>query len=263
MIETLRRDLPEGCISDLRFDQWRAGELDPELIEELEGHLESCARCQARHDEIEAQAEAFLAAYPKLELPQPEAPRADDGNVVALRAKRARLYAWSGGLVGLAAAAAFALVVGTKGAGDGDELGVRSKGTSRIGFFVKHGEHVREGGDGQVVYPGDQLRFYITSLKPQHVAILSLDGAGAASIYYPAGGTSESVGVLRNHAVDSSVLLDDALGEERLWGIFCEAPFELEPLREALEQNAALPALTGCTVDELSMVKQKAKQAAP
>ena len=258
MLKKLRRELPEGCISDLRFDEWRAGELEPGLIEALESHLESCKRCQARHDQIEAGAEAFLAARPKLELPQPGTASTGEAKVVPLKSKRARLLAWSSGALGLAAAATFAFVVGTQGSGDGagTELGLRSKGASHIGFFVKHGAEVREGADGQVVYPGDQLRFSITSLKAQHVAILSLDGAGVASIYYPGGDTSKPVGVLNNHALESSVLLDDALGKERLWAIFCEAPFELNPLRESLEQHRELPPLTDCSVDELSIVKQ-------
>ena len=59
MLTDLRQELPEGCISDLGFDEWRAGELDYGTIEKYEAHLEHCERCQKRHDAIEAEAEAF------------------------------------------------------------------------------------------------------------------------------------------------------------------------------------------------------------
>jgi hypothetical protein len=254
VLKELRRELPEGCISDLRFDQWRAGEIQPEVIEQLEEHLGNCERCQLRHDAIEAQAEAFLAAQPKLELPEPSP---GEAKAFSVQSKRARLLAYSGGVAGLAAAAAFVLLLGTTGPdGPVAERGIRSKGSSRVGFSIKHGDLVRAGGDGQVVYPGDQLRFSVSSLKSQHLAVFSLDGAGVASVYYPDGDRSKAVGVLRDHSVESSVLLDGTPGEEHIWGVFCDEPFDVEPLREAIERSGALPQLADCTVDEYSLVKK-------
>lgn len=256
MLNDLRPELPEGCISDLTFDEWRAGELEPERIEQLEQHLETCRRCQRRHDAIEAQAERFLEQFPELELPSQ--PAAKPARVISLEHKRARYLAWGSGIAGLAAAAAaFALLLSSPH-GSAPDAGytTRTKGSSRIGFYVKHGDQVRRGGDGQVVQPGDQLRFSVTSNAPQHMAILSLDGANVASVYYPDGPSSVEVGAGRDRPLDKSVLLDDTLGEERLWGIFCPEPFALEPLRTMLARDGRLPELPRCTVDELSIVKE-------
>ena len=88
--------------------------------------------------------------------------------------------------------------------------------------------------------------------------ILSLDGAGVATVYYPAGSRSAAVGVIGAKPLESSVVLDGTLGEEKLFGIFCEEPFELESLRAALARDKRLPPLPRCHVDELSIQKQKA-----
>lgn len=260
MLMELRKELPEGCISDLVFDRWRAGELDPSSIETYEAHLATCERCQRRHDAIEAEAEAFRNEFPRLKLPA----KHPVSQVVELRPKRSRWLAWASGGAALAAAATFALVVHPPANEDAGRLAseqpgtVRTKGSSHIRFFVKHGDQVRRGDDGQVVHPGDQLRFTLTSSKPQHVAIMSLDAARVVSTYYPKSERSAAVGAGREQAVDSSVLLDQTLGKERIWGIFCEAPFELEPLRAALQRQGQLPSLPECTVDELSIVKEAA-----
>ena len=257
MLMNLRRELPESCISDFTFDEWRADELDRDSIERYEAHLETCARCQQRHDAIAAESEAFFEKYPRLELPQAARP---GSKVVPLRAKRNQWLGWASGGVALAAAAVLLLVLrpATDGAPSEQPGNVRTKGSSHIGFFVKHGSEVRRGGDEQVVHPGDQLRFTLTSNKTQHVAILSLDAAGVVSTYYPRGGQSAGVNAVRDQAVDSSVLLDETLGKEQIWGIFCEAPFELEPLRGALQRQGKLPPLPDCSVDAVTIVKAAA-----
>lgn len=256
MLNELRRALPEGCISDLAFDEWRAGELDSETVESYEEHLEHCEHCQQRHDVIEAQAEAFLEKFPSLDKTRTDVSR----EVVTLRRRRSRWLGYASGVLTLAAVAVAFLLVLRPPSGGGEAKNsafrVRSKGGSHIGFFVKHGTEVRRGSDGQVVHPGDQLRFTVTSRALRHVAILSLDGAGVATVYYPRGSSSEALAKLRDQALDSSVKLDDTLGQETIWGIFCDAAFELEPLRQELEQRGRLPPLPECTIDELSIVKE-------
>jgi hypothetical protein len=114
------------------------------------------------------------------------------------------------------------------------------------------------GTDGQQVFPGDRLRFSITTGKPAHVAILSLDGAGVASVYFPQGKTSRSYGTVNGLALDSSVLLDSTLGTEIMWALFCDKEFALEPLRAELERAGRLAVPAGCTLDRHTIVKRAA-----
>jgi hypothetical protein len=49
--------------------------------------------------------------------------------------------------------------------------------------------------------------------------------------------------------------LDATVGEERVVGLFCSSPVELEPLRIQLERGGAL-APEGCQVTRWSFVKR-------
>ncbi len=237
----------EGHISDLKFDQWQAGELSAEQVASLEQHLSDCDRCRGRRTEVEAQAWAFLERYPELEA------RSKRARPARARVRRA-MGGWAAAL-GLAAAGLLLWLARTPpGAGDEADA-TRLKGGDRIGFFVKRGDHVTPGAEGERVHPGDALRFTVSVASPRHFAILSLDGAQVASVYYPTGTRSEALHVARDLPLDSSVTLDDALGTERLFGVFCEEAFELEPLRSELERTGRLPELSQCTVDSLSIVK--------
>lgn len=236
------RPRDEGCLSDLVFDEWHAGELPTERVREAESHLAGCAACSIRRAQLTHERAEFLERRPKLP------------------AQRGRSFrgAWLGG--GLAAAAAVALLVsglrGPSGVGEVSDSGTRVKGSPRLSFFVKRGGAVLEGAPGQQVQPGDRLRFVLTSERPSHVAILSLDGAGAASVYYPSRmNESRPFEALRGHALDEAVELDAVLGPERIYAVFCERAFQLEPLRLRLEAEHELVTPSGCSVDLLELVK--------
>ena len=260
MLEDLRQAPPEGCISDLEFDEWRALELAEHDAARLEQHVKECARCRRRHRQLEAEAAHFLEQYPRFE---PSSTRELHASAWEKKTKlagprRRRVWALSSAGVALAAAAAV-LVVLRPAAMDQRALpDVRSKGGAHVGFFVKRGPRVVVGHDDQVVYPGDRLRFTLSTRSPRHVAILGLDTAKVATIYHPSGSKSERVDAVSAHALDSSVELDSTLGEERIWGVFCPASFEVEPLRRQLEKTGKLTAPAGCTVDLLHLNKEAA-----
>jgi len=271
MLMEWKRERPEGCISDLEFDEWRALELDAGAALALTEHVAGCQRCQQRRALLEAQAAEFLQRFPELDLPAltttKSSVRAKSSTEIAHESShraraRGSIVSWrrgwaiASGLAGLAAAAlALLLLRPVEPASDG-ELGTRIKGSSRLGFFVKRGNQVLPGGDEEVVHPHDLLRFTLTTVRPSHTAILSLDGAGVASVYHPAGAQSQRFGVVRDEALDQSIDLDATLGRERIWAVFCEAPFEVEPLRAQLEADRELKVPAGCTVDQLTLVKQ-------
>ena len=68
--------------------------------------------------------------------------------------------------------------------------------------------------------------------------------------------TSQPLGVVRDWALETAIELDATPGQEMLFGIFCPSPFQVESLRVALAQTGDLPALQGCTVDKLRLVKE-------
>jgi hypothetical protein len=247
MLKSLRPTVADGCISDLTIDAWRAGELDAERTGALEQHLALCEGCRRRQESIAGQASRFWAQAPELRLPA----RAASG-----KAMRRRWLAPSALTFSALAAIVVWLRLPTGSREDPEES--RRKGSSHIAFHVQHEGSVKPGKDGQRVFPGDRLRFSISTGKPAHVAILSLDGAGVASIYFPQGKTSRGFGMVSGQPLDSSVLLDGTLGPERLWALFCDSPFDLEPLRAQLERQGEMTLPAGCSVDQHTIVKQAA-----
>ncbi|XYH94073.1 zf-HC2 domain-containing protein [Sorangium sp. So ce1128] len=274
------RSRPEGCPSDLRFDRLLAGELAPAEEQAARAHLDGCERCAARFVALEAERAAFLAAPPPLRLPPravaPAVPAAPRAVAPAVRRLRARAL-FPAVAATLGAAAVLALVLRTRppagSTGDagptGDdrgarvaqaEQGTRTKGgDGRIGFYVARGEGVVPGGPGEVVHPGDRLQFTYSAAEAGYFALLSVDGARKASIYFPAGPAAAPIQPGEEVPLPSSVVLDETLGAEILYGLFCGAPVDLEPFRAALESAPERPpAPAGCRVDRVLIDKRAA-----
>lgn len=249
MLSKLRPPLADGCLSDLTFARLAAGELAADEQSFVEAHLASCDACSTKKRELDASDAAFLAQAPTFVRRQ--------GNVVRPSAARAWRFLSAGAALAAAAVIALAVRPATQsGEVDGDSVGTRLKGGAHLGFYVARGESVFRGQESETVYPGDRLRFVLSTSAPSHVAILSRDGAGAVSVYYPSGKSSSHFDALRDHALDSSVELDDTLGSETVHALFCAEPFELAPILRELEHGATLAARAGCTVDTVHLTKR-------
>jgi hypothetical protein len=148
----------------------------------------------------------------------------------------------------------------------GGGASLRRKGSAAVGFFVKRGDRVQRGSDGEHVQPGDQLRFTLRSDRPTQLAILSLDARGVVSVYFP---RTEGQGALRpigeELALDAGVELDATLGPETIFAIRCPTPPALaahpthptlDTLRNTLQRTRTLPAPPGCEVDVLRLFKE-------
>ena len=110
---------------------------------------------------------------------------------------------------------------------------------------------------GETVAPGDTVRFTYSTAERRYLAILSVDGAGAASIYFPDGAEAVAVEPGEDAPLPLGTRLDGVLGEERVVGLFCDAPRPLEPVRQALQNSgAALPDVPGCTLRTFRFTKR-------
>jgi hypothetical protein len=240
MTTALERAAWPGCRSALALDRWLSGELAPAEAAELDAHVAACARCAPAAAELRAGREAPL---PPLAL----AGRTPGTAAPARRAPRAL---WLGlGAGGLAAAAAVLLLAR---APEGD----RTKGGVGLGMWVQHDGQVRRAGPGEVVAPGDAIRFAVTTPAPSYVAVLSLDPAGRASVYFPAGPLAERVMAGADLPLPLATRLDATVGEERVLGLFCDRPVELEPVRAALEAGRDDAVPHGCQVTGWSFGKR-------
>lgn len=226
------------CLSALRLDRWMMGELAAEDAETVGTHVSGCASCSAAvagmrgvREEVRA-----LPLPPRL-LPRP------------LR-RRAPLAA-----AGLGVALAAGLVLMLRGGPAGTQ---RAKGTGlALTMFVQHGGEVRRAAPGESVAPGDAVRFAVSTPSPAFVAVLSLDPAGKAWVYFPQGPQAAEVPGGVEVPLPLGTRLDTTTGEERLLGLFCTRAVELEPIRLALQQSQnAAPLPTDCQGLRWSFVKR-------
>lgn len=237
MFDRLTPTRGEDCISDLRFDAWHAHELDARTERRLGEHVAGCARCRAHKRALLGARSEFFARTP----------------FVLAESRRRRAQRALAVVPMLAAAAAVLLFLNVEP--NPGELGVRNKGGNEIGFYVKSGERVVRGVSGMTVHPGDALRFVTSVPEPLHLTILSRDGAGNVSVYFPRQGEGRAVPPGLDIPLPSSIELDDVLGRERIYALFCPSPPALERLLRAVQSERIEPP-ERCILRTLELTKE-------
>ena len=244
MFSQMKQQRPEQCISNLRFDALAADELDASERQALEQHVMRCVRCHARERALSELRDRFDAQ--------------ERGRVPAdpiASGVRGKPRTWLAAVAVTVAVAAAAALLALSPRGDGASAVApteRTKGGEHIAFFLKRGDHVQRGAREQNVQPGDKLRFLYSAPRARYLAIVSLDSRHQVSIFYPESERAERIEPGVDVALPSAVELDGALGEERVYALFCDVPLELAGLRAELgKQGAAFGAPAGCTMDAL------------
>lgn len=251
MLSEIRSTIPDGCVSDLRFDEWRASELDADESSVVAAHVDICPRCKARHEELESAAVAFLPRYP---LPPM---RVSDAKAVESPWRFPFGLSRSVWVPVMASASLLLVLLFFTTRDPNDDTGTRSKGGASVGFVVKRSAQLLPGSSGMQVQPGDQLRFFVSGASHPHVAVLSKDARGIVSEYYPGTGQSGTVVAGPRAFLDSSVELDATLGPETIWAVLCTEAFSTGPLLEELERTNDLGERAGCAVERLELVKRE------
>lgn len=249
----MQLDGEDACVTDLAFDQWRAGEQTKEREAALDEHLRGCARCRVRSELLEREHAAFLARAPTLE---------DNARFIRRSERRARAAFSPARRVALSLAAACVLGVVTSLAtswparrGEEHAAGERRKGGAFVGFYVKRGARVMRGSTEDPVHPGDQLRFTYSSDAPAYWALLGRD-AHDASVYFPATTDAARLPAGQDEPFDFSLELDEQLGVERLFVVTCPRAYPLEPLRRALASEGDVRAPDDCRVQRIALRKE-------
>jgi hypothetical protein len=82
--------------------------------------------------------------------------------------------------------------------------------------------------------PGDALRFRLSTSQPGFAAIISIDGAGAITTYYPEGRELAPIARGSRQLLDNGIELDATLGKERLLALVCRRQRPVDEVREAV-----------------------------
>jgi hypothetical protein len=241
-----RRD--EDCASDLALDRWLAGELTLDEQRDIEAHVAACAACSAQRGRLAEARRTFAQEAPSfaaLQRAEPASRRAAAGGP-----QRAERYRWLVAASALAAAAVFVAVFQPgPPLPDAEGHGTRTKGgIASLGWVVRRGEHVLEGGPEERLQAGDAVRFTVSAREPVYVAILGLDVRGRASVYHPHADTLVKVEAGADQLLPAAIQFDSAPGEERLYGVFCRSAEPVSRVQAAIERSPDAPQLPqGCS----------------
>jgi hypothetical protein len=220
------------CLSRLGCDRLLNGELPDELA--ARAHIASCRECEARLAEHVGEREAFAVPLPRAavaRLRRPATPLAPMTMIAALAA----------------------VVVGVFVLRPRPDAVTREKGRPTIGFYVAHGGAVRSGAAGEIVAPGDSIEFTASTERAGWLAIVSIDAAKKTSVYYPDALAAAPIAPGRDQVLPLSVILDEVVGREWIYGVFCDEPFGVDRAKSIAIDGAPLPA--GCIVDSLNIEK--------
>ncbi len=245
------RKITDRCLSDLVLDGLVLDELAEAKSSAARSHLSGCEACAARLVEIEADRAQAAASMPPFQtLRASQTTRESASESVFLRLRR---YFSAPVLVPVLAAAVLLIFWRTKSPDLIDAT--RTKGGASLVYFVKSETGAVLGGVDERLSRDDAVRFRYSSTRSAFLAIISLDGAGQLTVYHSAGPLAARIDAGDDHDLPGSVVLDDVLGTEHIFGFFCDTAIEAQRAVEAVSENSKNPTLDGCAVSRLSWQK--------
>ncbi len=216
------------------------GELVGAEAEALRAHTAGCATCAPRLEALEREQAAFaertdVAGDSARILAALEAAPTTRATAPWWRGPRA----WAPLAFALLIAAAVWRLPGPDGAGDTHRL---KGGGAALRMYVNQAEGPALAEPGAPLGPGAQVQFRYDAGGHSHVYVVSVDGSGVIGALYPSdGGASVAIEPGADRVLPGSIILDDAVGPERVFALFSRAPLgfeEVEPLvRAALEAH--------------------------
>jgi hypothetical protein len=195
----------------------------------LEAHVGGCDRCGQRVQALRADRAAFLVRHPAARF------------AASVETSRART-AWEklrAALLGLAAVGAMAGIAWLAlPSGSADER-VHFKGAApTLEVFVsRNGAPAVAMAEGEPLYPGDVLRWVVSTSDDAYLFVANLDDQGRFTQYFPSSGR-ESQWVRKGARVplEGSIALDDFIGEERITLLVSSQPLEAGQVEAALQR---------------------------
>ncbi len=227
------RTRPPGCITDLMFDAWFAGELPDELAPSMEKHVLTCHRCRGRRAALAVDRSTFLALRPSYVASPTQ---------VARKHRRTFVLGAVAGSIALVALAVLAREP------EAEVPLPPAAAESELGFAIERADGTERGVRGQEVHRGDRIRFEYTLQAPAYFAIYGLDSRGSVRAYYPSAELSAPAGAGTRIPLGTTLEVAAALGTEQLFALFCNTEFPVVDSRSTLEIQRSLAPSPGCDV---------------
>ena len=219
--------------SRLELDRYATGELSAQERADLEARLDDRARAHLDAIELAAAARRPAPDWSELRRRAAEAP-ADAA--APPPANDTRGFARWRPLIAVAVAAV-ALLIAAPVLLQGPErgTGITIKAPEALSLYQREGEVLEPYEPGTALGEGDTIGFKVTHQGHRSVVVMSVDGNGTVSVFYPESGEApEPLPKEGKIALPGSVILDGAPGPEVFVAVF-DTP--VPAAREALQRT--------------------------
>lgn len=235
--------LTRGHLSSETIDLLLLSALSAPEANQAKEHLDTCAHCKQRWQELNEDKQRFEQFVFARTLPKVEARVQAERQGFFARFKLQILIP----AIGLAAA--FAVVSAFPGTQTEDDVYVGIKGGQpSLDVFAVRGESgAFQVKGGAKLQPSDKIRFVVNPAGAKYLLVASRDGAGVFSVYHPFGAEKSQPVADKNAKVElpGAVELDATLGTEHIVAAFSEEPLSATQVKEALEADPKNPKLPG------------------
>ncbi|QRN97211.1 DUF4384 domain-containing protein [Archangium violaceum] len=222
-------------IQDAVLEMYLASALEPEARARVDEELASSEADRERLAELRADSAAFLLRQP----PAAFAARLEPEP----RKERRRWRVLLGAALAMSAAAVFGGVM-LRPVVEAPGPEYAAKGSLVLGVYRNQAGGGVPVGPGETLGEGESIQFDVKADASGYVAVLSRDGAGRVTVYYPYGGDAAVAYVPGRSLLPGAIELDGTPGTEALYALFSPEPFTLGAAVKALESGAPLePAL--------------------
>lgn len=251
--------------SELTIDAYVDGDAEPDEVAAVEAWMAAdpanAALVEARRSGWDAMPEArpqAMLARIRQGLEAAEAETRREATPPAARGGRFSLRQWIfGGLALAGAAAAVYLAVGRPAGIEGSTDVVLTKGNLALEVFRARGDEVTALVSGDSATAGDRLRFVVENVPegPGQLMVVGVEAGGAVFPYFPDGGRSIAAhGTIRaDRSLPGAAELDDSVGRERIWLVWCPTGFataDLKATNEGLRTRDANCRTAGFTLEK-------------
>lgn len=207
--------------SPFALSAWVLEALSAEEAARVRGHLAQCERCRG---ELEAM-QAAHARFRRDVLPR---------TLPGIREHLSWRRFWPGALLPTLALTAAALMMITVHHSPSPHE-PRAKGGVAMQVFLHEPGGARPARDAERATAGDELRFVVEPDGLPYLLVASVDGTGAASVYFPFDGAqSAPLASAPRQELPGSVVLDEAPGPERIFALFSRHPLDGAAVRRLL-----------------------------
>jgi hypothetical protein len=211
----------------LELIAYRSGDLPAEKQAQIAAHLEQCAQCRDRLNDLAREQQGFLQKLP-FESIKTAAPAA---RVLTFRRFSRPVYALAATLV-LCLTAAFYY--------SSRVPSYRLKGDVSITLHVRGANDQIEVRPDQNYFPGEQIQLTYSCGDLVNFVLLSMDSSGAITTYYPFDRDSSiALPPGADLPLPNSIVLDDYLGRELYLAVFSRTALKVENIKARLEQAFA------------------------